>query len=78
MQGDPFTPELIRLTGETGYVFALGNRIDFELPLTGGFGTRMFVVAGTALAGAGLLTMWMLAAGKKIRKKSVGFQGGMK
>ena len=39
-------PNLVRLTGHTGYVFALGNRRDIELPLTGGMGMGVFNIAG--------------------------------
>jgi len=60
--GDPSTPTIRRLTGEDGYVFSLGNRPDFVLPMAGGLGsngTMTFAAVGFAfIAGAGFMVYW--------------------
>jgi len=65
-------PTLTPLDGEDGYVFALGNRTDFELPLTGGFGSRH----GGALTAVGIALIigggtYLFVAKKKARRVSL-------
>jgi len=49
IQGDTGTPSLERLTGEQGFVFAVGNRIEFELPLAGGSGRGLYILTGSLM-----------------------------
>ncbi|MCL2360570.1 MAG: hypothetical protein FWC73_02010 [Defluviitaleaceae bacterium] len=75
LQGDRSTPHFIRLTGETGYVFAVGNRVDFNLPMTGGLGQHGGIIAlasvGVAMIAAGGLVAYMVIVKKKWRKPSM-------
>jgi len=62
-------PPLIRLTGENGFTFAVGNRRVFQLPLAGGMGMSMFMLAGGAILSAAALAAAMLVFKKKLAAK---------
>ena len=64
VQGDPTTPPLMRLSGEQGFVFAVGNRVDFELPLAGGNGRSAFLLAGSLMIMLAMGLMVFQAYGK--------------
>lgn len=69
IQGDPSTPAFIRLTGESGYVFAVGNRLGFMLPLAGGLGGigMPIIVAGAGMVFVGLTAVAYLVLTKKLK-----------
>ena len=69
-------PGLVRLSDETGYVFAVGNARQFELPLTGGVGVRTGVMAsGFAVVFAGFGAVGYLAVAGKGRRKTAKYAG---
>jgi len=47
IMGEASTPNFVPLTGEEGFVYVVGNRVDFELPLAGGRGARMYIFVGS-------------------------------
>jgi len=67
IQGETSTPSLVRLTGEEGFVFAVGNRLQFELPLAGSSGRAMYVLAGTIMLALamGMMVFFMVDREKK-------------
>jgi len=66
-QGNPSTPEFVRLLGEAGYTFAVGNRLSLDLPLTGGFGSisTPIIAAGASMVFVGLGAAAYLVLAKK-------------
>jgi len=70
IQGNSSTPRLVPLTGETGYVFAVGNRRNFDLPMTGGLGILSTpVMAGAGVVGGAVLLLFMLQLKKKLTQR---------
>jgi len=76
-QGSTSTPELVPLTGEDGWIFAVGNRWDFELPLTGGLGSMgmmPMIATGSVAVLAGLGVMGYLVVSKELKQKKALFK----
>ena len=73
IQGDTGTPPLVRLTGEQGFVFATGNRLDVELPLAGGSGRRLYELAGSFMLILAIGTMVYKAFIKDKLKQRAGW-----
>jgi len=71
--GDTSTPDMTQLVGEDGYVFAVGNRVNYALPMSGGFGSNYgamnFAVAGFVFIAGGVgFAYWYTAKKKAMRK----------
>ena len=65
-------PPFMRLSAHAGHVFAVGNRLNPDLPLTGGlgFGTMMPVIAsGAAAVLVGLAALGYLVISKELKRK---------
>ncbi|MCL2405844.1 MAG: hypothetical protein FWC92_09920, partial [Defluviitaleaceae bacterium] len=69
--GDSITPPLERLTGEQGFVFAVGNRLDFELPLAGGSGRSVYIYSGMFMLFVAVVAMVYIVLGRVKQKQKV-------
>ena len=65
-QGDT-PPTLLRLTGETGFVFAVGNRRLPTLPMTGGLGRNVTIASGVIVVMVALVIYAMAVPKRKTR-----------
>jgi len=73
-QGDSSTPQFVRLTGEDGFTFAVGNRRNPDLPLTGGLGARdiglPMAVAGSAVVLLGVVALAYLVLTRELNGRT--------
>ena len=68
-------PEFVRLSEEQGYVFAVGNRRMFQLPLTGGSGRGMVLYTGLAAMFVGCIAAgYMVLVKAEKRKESYAYR----
>jgi len=65
--GNSSAPEFIRLTGESGHTFAVGNRAALNLPLTGGLGAfgLPVLVTGAVMLAVGFVALAYMSLRKK-------------
>jgi len=54
---------------DNGYTYFIGNRPEFELPLTGGDGVAWFNIAGFSVIGATAMAVLFVVWGKDKKKK---------
>jgi len=64
-QGDTSTPTMMGVAGVPGHVYAVGNRMSFEMPAAGGRGVMLITTSGSIVVGLGFAALWFMHVRKK-------------